>query len=304
MSTDHADSDSMGSMGSMGPTGSMGSMGSDSTINPFELLGLTIDSSVEESRAAFRGLALLAHPDKGGRPDEMRALLNAFRYVERQLKAVNRTTTVEDLERQFKEFSRTSVSEDIMSPWIRDLIIDPSDATDSSNSVFDIDRFNELFEMENETRKKEDGEEEDGDNGDDAEDAAEKKDTSPIVKFFDGVTDGYGYGDSMLPSENISTSVTYEKLAETALAPPAPIVCIPMLRRPDKVLPNTMVVSTAYNTQKRSTGCLASIASDYAIAHDEFEVMDSINRYQEAYDTQRGAVMDIYEREMALRSHS
>ena len=71
------------------------------TINPFDLLGVTIESTPADARGAFRELALLAHPDKGGRPDEMRALMQAYRYVLEQLEAVNRTTTVEDLEASF-----------------------------------------------------------------------------------------------------------------------------------------------------------------------------------------------------------
>jgi hypothetical protein len=93
------------------------------SLHPFALLGVTIDSTPEEARAAFRELALLAHPDKGGRPDEMRVLMRAYRYVAEQLGAVNRSTTVEDLEAGFADFCAAQRQDEELRPaWIRELL--------------------------------------------------------------------------------------------------------------------------------------------------------------------------------------
>lgn len=83
-------------------------------LDPFDLLGVTIDSTPEEARAGFRTLALLAHPDKGGRVEDMKALLVAFRFVAEQLGAVNRSMTVEDREAEFAAFCKAQVeAEDV-----------------------------------------------------------------------------------------------------------------------------------------------------------------------------------------------
>jgi hypothetical protein len=92
-------------------------------LNPFDLLGVTIESSESDARLAFRELALLAHPDKGGRAEEMRVLMHAYRYVVQQLAAVNRSTTVEDLERGFAIFCAEQKSDaEIRPAWLKELL--------------------------------------------------------------------------------------------------------------------------------------------------------------------------------------
>ncbi len=92
-------------------------------MNPFDLLGVTIGSTEAEARAAFRELALLAHPDKGGRAEEMRVLMHAYRYVVEQLAAVNHTRTVEDLERGFAAFClEQHKDEDLRPSWLSELL--------------------------------------------------------------------------------------------------------------------------------------------------------------------------------------
>jgi hypothetical protein len=47
-------------------------------VDPFAVLGLDRDATLDEVRAARRRLAFDRHPDRGGDPDEMRALNAAF----------------------------------------------------------------------------------------------------------------------------------------------------------------------------------------------------------------------------------
>lgn len=74
------------------------------SINPYALLGVTIDSTPKEARTSYYHLALLMHPDKGGNAADMHMLHTAYLYVIEQLEGVNRTRTFEDLDKAFREF--------------------------------------------------------------------------------------------------------------------------------------------------------------------------------------------------------
>ena len=115
-------------------------------INPYDLLGLTIESTPEDARAAFRDLALIVHPDKGGRAAEFKVLLDAYRYVTDQLTAINRTETVESLEAAFEAFC---VAQKDQQPCLRELlrsIGDSKEVAAGDGASFDVDRFNACFE--------------------------------------------------------------------------------------------------------------------------------------------------------------
>ena len=75
-------------------------------IHPYDLLGVTLDSTPAEARSAYYQLALLMHPDKGGSAADMRMLHAAYTYVVKQLEGVNRTRTLEDMEGEFADFCR------------------------------------------------------------------------------------------------------------------------------------------------------------------------------------------------------
>ena len=76
----------------------------DGWLDPYGLLGVTIDTSVSDVKKAYYALSLIAHPDKGGRPEDMMTVHNAYKYVMAQVSSVNRTSTVEDLEACFASF--------------------------------------------------------------------------------------------------------------------------------------------------------------------------------------------------------
>ena len=109
-------------------------------INPYDLLGLTIQSTPEDARAAFRDLALIVHPDKGGRAAEFKVLLDAYRYVTDQLGAINRTETVESLEAAFEAFC---VAQKDGQPCLRELL---RSIGGEAADTFDVDRFNACFD--------------------------------------------------------------------------------------------------------------------------------------------------------------
>jgi len=72
-------------------------------INPFDLFGLTIESELSELKKAYYSLALLCHPDKGGDADSMVQLINAYKYVKKNLEHKS-NKTYEEAEKEFDLF--------------------------------------------------------------------------------------------------------------------------------------------------------------------------------------------------------
>ena len=75
----------------------------DISINPYQLLGVTIYSSLTELRQNYYKLALLCHPDKGGDKNDMIMLHNSYLYIKHQLEHSS-NEPVEDIENNFKDF--------------------------------------------------------------------------------------------------------------------------------------------------------------------------------------------------------
>lgn len=74
------------------------------SINPYELLGLTINSTKKECKKRYYELALLCHPDKGGSQNDMIIIHNAYKYVMEQLNFQENVKTREDIEDDFKKY--------------------------------------------------------------------------------------------------------------------------------------------------------------------------------------------------------
>lgn len=107
-----------------------------SVINPFELLGVDIESTREEVRKVFKELALLCHPDKGGNPEQMKLLHNAYLYVLEQIEFQEHGRTMEDEEEKFKKFLEEQKDGKI--PSIFEIM------TDEANK-----KFNEMWDENN-----------------------------------------------------------------------------------------------------------------------------------------------------------
>ena len=56
-----------------------------SLINPYQLLGVTINSSLKELKKAYYNMSLLCHPDKGGSNKDMIVVHTAYLYIKTQL---------------------------------------------------------------------------------------------------------------------------------------------------------------------------------------------------------------------------
>lgn len=98
-------------------------------INPYALLGVTINSTFNELKRNYYNMALMCHPDKGGSSDDMHIVLMAYNYCKEQLeKKEAKETTYEKLEEEFADFCKnqeeqlptfSSVYEET-NDWIKD----------------------------------------------------------------------------------------------------------------------------------------------------------------------------------------
>ena len=83
------------------------------SINPFDLLGLTTDSKIEDLKKSFKQLSFIAHPDKGGNNEDMIILYNAYKYVREQIEYAGHGKTYESLEEEFEEFCKKQESKKV-----------------------------------------------------------------------------------------------------------------------------------------------------------------------------------------------
>lgn len=101
-------------------------------IDPYELLGVTTNSTLKELKTSFYSLSLLMHPDKGGSSEEMIILQSSYDWIKNQL------TNVENNKKNFKELVESYTFSNIKSfSEIFDEI------------VFDTRKFNEDFDKLN-----------------------------------------------------------------------------------------------------------------------------------------------------------
>ena len=92
-------------------------MNVDDIINPFELLGLDHKTcTLNDVRKAYRNLAFVCHPDKGGAAQDMRTVHTAYTWISRQLATVNErgNESFEEKEKSFKEFLDSQIDEKIL----------------------------------------------------------------------------------------------------------------------------------------------------------------------------------------------
>lgn len=111
----------------------------DATVDPYELLGLDhATCTVDEVKRVYRGLALICHPDRGGKPDDMRILQTAYKWVLNQIQEVQDRTleTYEQKEQNFKDF--LEAQQDVKIVPLGDALIDSIGYTDEC--------FDELYE--------------------------------------------------------------------------------------------------------------------------------------------------------------
>ncbi len=103
-----------------------------SCINPYELLGVTINNTKKEIKQRYYDLSLFMHPDKGGSKDDMIILHNAYKFIINEIENINTTVTVEQLESEFKNFC---MDQEKQVPKFQEIYAD----------AFNLDLFNNKF---------------------------------------------------------------------------------------------------------------------------------------------------------------
>jgi len=75
-------------------------------LNPYHLLGVTVNSTMKELKKSYYRLSLLCHPDKGGNKDDMDIVHKAYLYVKDQIVNNENSITYEEAEAQFEAFCK------------------------------------------------------------------------------------------------------------------------------------------------------------------------------------------------------
>ena len=79
-------------------------------LDPYNLLGVNCNSTLQEVRKKYYALASLCHPDRGGTNEDMQVVHDAYCYVRDQV-ALNRTCSYEDMLKEFEEFRVVQASQ-------------------------------------------------------------------------------------------------------------------------------------------------------------------------------------------------
>jgi curved DNA-binding protein CbpA len=75
--------------------------------NPYDLMGLNTNSSINELKKAYYHLSLLCHPDKGGNKEDMMILHRSYKFISEEFsKRDNQKTTYQELEDEFTKFCK------------------------------------------------------------------------------------------------------------------------------------------------------------------------------------------------------
>ena len=55
-------------------------------LDPYEILQVNYDASLNEIREAFKKLVLIHHPDRGGNPRSFQIIKGSYSYIYQELK--------------------------------------------------------------------------------------------------------------------------------------------------------------------------------------------------------------------------
>ena len=110
-------------------------------VNPYNLLGITIDSPVKELRKNYYELALLCHPDKGGNEKDMIVLHRAYLYCKQQLEhAEENKISMDEAQKEFDNFFNSN----------KDIIQEYQEIWKNSSEYEFFRKFNQQFDMQKE----------------------------------------------------------------------------------------------------------------------------------------------------------
>jgi curved DNA-binding protein CbpA len=106
----------------------------DTLVNPYDLLGVNIDSDVKQVRKAYKRIALHVHEDKGGNKDDMIILNDAYNFVLREITHADhdrKNATPQQVLAEFQKFCEEQTEQGIPAEF---------------QEGWDLDKFNEIFD--------------------------------------------------------------------------------------------------------------------------------------------------------------
>lgn len=108
----------------------------NSLINPYDLLGVSINTRIDELKKRYYELAILMHPDKGGDKDDMITLQTAYKFILREIENIDYSSNVEDLTTNLQnEYKKFCKSQENTLPEFNDIFAE----------AFNLDKFNDYF---------------------------------------------------------------------------------------------------------------------------------------------------------------
>jgi len=119
-----------------------------SLINPYELLGVNINSCLKEVRKAYYNFAKICHPDKGGDKKDMYIVQQAYQYILERVKYRGENKSYEELQQEFDKFCQEQTKNKL--PTFYEISSLNGDKYDTDNlehnennkNNFDIEEFN------------------------------------------------------------------------------------------------------------------------------------------------------------------
>lgn len=75
-------------------------------INPYKLLGITVNSTSSELKKNYYNLAKICHPDKGGNSEDMCIIYKSYKYVEKQFENCKNIKSYDEYEKDFEDFCK------------------------------------------------------------------------------------------------------------------------------------------------------------------------------------------------------
>jgi len=144
--------------------------------NPYDLMGLNTNSSINELKKAYYHLSLLCHPDKGGNKEDMMILHRSYKFISEEFsKRDNQKSTYQELEDEFTKFCKEQESE--KPPSWSQIYHETNDWINEFNNEFN-NQFNKEYTWKNDLNQ--------------------------------------GYGELMETSESITDINNYEEQVETS----------------------------------------------------------------------------------------
>jgi len=107
-------------------------------LNPYEFLGVTPKSTLDEVKKSYYSLALIMHPDKGGSPAEMHILKTAYEWIRRQIVPVetNPFKDYETIQQNFDDFIKEQ--DDTKPPLLTTIL--------AESIGFEFDKFTQIYD--------------------------------------------------------------------------------------------------------------------------------------------------------------